>query len=87
MYKKMIKVFLTWYIISTSLSTILPWTPLPTTYSSNIFPEFSIGMWYVDARKVSRINYNEDNKDGTSETFIIPSEENIPFGQPGKPTY
>ena len=91
----MVKAFLTWYIISTSLSTILPWTSLPLTYSSNIFPEFSIGMWYVDATKVSRIKYNEDNKHGTRETIIIPSEKELSFQeqwyknneQQGKPNF
>ena len=83
----MIKAFLTWYVISISVSTILPWTPLPPSYSFNIFPEFPIRMWYVDAAKVSRINYNDDNKDGISESFIIRSDENIQIGQLGKPNY
>ena len=80
----MTKLFLAWYITSTLISYILPWTPLQTTHSLNLFTEFPVRIWYADATKVSRINYSHDNKDGISESFIIRSEDDIQIGQPGK---
>ena len=78
----MFQIFVASYVMTSSISTLLPWISL-TTYNLNVLPEFPIKILCVDATKLSRIDYNGNN-DVVNDQFIIRAEEITQMGQPGK---